>query len=190
MKTSLEGKIMLTHLEGVSLTKYKCTSGWWTIGVGATKSEIPNLPNWPMDKSITIPEAFELLDKSLVKYENAINNALKVPVTQYQFDALVSWIYNVGVGWANKAYVIQLLNSGCNGDTKYEREQLYNALMRYSKPKVIIGRRQKEAKLLTTGEYSGNGQAALITVSPSGQPKYNKTINVRDYLNENDLQMY
>lgn len=179
MKTSLKGMVELAGHEGICLSKYKCSAGVWTIGVGATRSEIRDLAKWPIDKSITLPEAFELLQKSIVKYENAVNKALKVDVEQHVFDALVSWCYNVGTGWVKKSTILRLINRGEKSQTR-----LYNALMMYKKPKEIIGRRRKEAKLLTTGVYSNNGKALVFPVSNTGRPSYarGKTIDVAGYL--------
>ena len=103
MKISNKGLVELVGHEGVCLSKYRDSVGVWTIGIGATRSEIPDLASWPLSKTITLQESFELLRKSILKYESAINEALKCNVPQHQFDALVSWCYNVGVGWVKKA---------------------------------------------------------------------------------------
>lgn len=173
------GLVELVGHEGVCLSKYKDSVGVWTIGIGATKTEIPDLDNWPLSKTITMQQAFDLLKAGIVKYENALNAGLKQPVTQTQFDALCSWCYNVGVGWVPKASVIRLLNNKQSGQV------LYNALMQYQKPKEILGRRRKEAILLRDGKYSNDGKALLFPVSSKGYPVYGKgkSINVWEYLN-------
>lgn len=178
MRMSKKGAQMLTELEGISTTKYKCSAGVWTIGIGATRTEYPDIGRWPMKKSITIQEAFDKLPKSLEKYEKAVRRALKVDVPQHTFDALVSWCYNVGVGWCKKASVIKLLNRGVPHTSK----RVYNALMMYKKPKEIIGRRKKEAKLLTTGKYTLTGKANLYKVTASGYPRIAKRIKIEEYL--------
>lgn len=179
MKTSIDGMIFIAGLEGICLTKYLCSSNVWTIGVGATKTEVPDIASWPMNKEITIEQAFKLFEKSLKRYENAVNRGLKVEVEQHVFDALVSWCYNVGTGWVSKATVIKLINNGTTN-----KSMLYNALMRYSKPKAIIGRRKKEAKLLTEAKYAGKGKANLFPVNSRGKPIYSRgvSIKVKDYL--------
>jgi lysozyme len=125
-------------------------------------------------------EAFELLKRGIGKYERALTRHIKRPIPQHQFDALCSWCYNVGTGWVRKATVIRKINEGAGP------KQLYDALMMYKKPKEIIGRRKKEAKLLAYGQYSNNGQALLFPVSGRGYPIYSrgKTINVWEYINE------
>lgn len=178
MCTSNEGKVEIIGHEGICLSKYKDSVGVWTIAGGATRTEIPDLASWPLFKTLTMQEAFDLFSRSIVKYENAINKALDRPVPQHVFDALVSWCYNVGVGWASKATVIKLINQGVTG------QKLYAALMAYNKPKEIIGRRVKEAILLTRGTYSNGGKALLFPVNSKGNPVYakGKQINVWEYI--------
>lgn len=178
MKMSREGLAELAGHEGIALTKYKDSVGVWTIGLGATRTEFPDIASWPMDKSITIEEAFQLLKQHVVRYENAINKALIREIKQHQFDALVSWCYNVGTGWANKASVIKGLNRGA--DNSY----LSATLLMFSKPIEIIGRRKKEAKLLTTGIYQNKGLVTIFPVSPKGRPQYEhgRVINALEYI--------
>ena len=180
MRISKKGMIELAGHEGICLNKYKDSVGVWTIGIGATRTEIPDIALWPQEKSITIQEAFDLMQKSIVKYEKGVRRALRVDVPQHTFDALVSWCYNVGTGWCKKASVIKLLNKGVH----HSDRRVYNALMMYKKPKEIIPRRKKEAILLTTGVYSNEGKALLFPVSKYGKPIYSKgrSIVVSQYL--------
>lgn len=180
MSTSLEGMIEIASHEGICLTKYKDSVGVWTIAIGATRTEIPDIARWPADKKLSIEECFELFKKSLVKYEKAVRRGLKVDVPQHAFDALVSWCYNVGTGWVKKATVIKLINKGVPVSDK----RIYNALMMYKKPPEIIGRRKKEAILLTTGKYSNNGKVLVFPVSRRFSPIYSRgyRVNVREYL--------
>ncbi len=179
MRMSKEGKIFLAGVEGVAKSCYLDSVGIKTIGIGATVSEIPDIAKMPWDKEISVKEAFELLDKSLVKYENAVNNGLKVQVPQYTFDALVSWIYNVGTGWVKKSTLIKVINSG-----EHNKDYLRKLLLMYNKPKEIIGRRTKEADLMVGGKY-GDGKVNLFPVSPAThKPIYSRSvsINAEDYL--------
>jgi lysozyme len=172
MSTSAKGKMFLTGLEGICLSKYKCSAGVWTIGVGATKSEIPDLASWSISKTITIKEAFDLLDKSLAKYEAAIDKTLKRPVTQEQYDVLVSICYNIGTGGLSGSTFMKRINAG---DTP---ANIRKAILMWDKPSEIIGRRTKEADLFQYGTYAGNGKANLFPVSALGAPRYNKGTNV------------
>ncbi len=166
------GLVELVGHEGVCLSKYKDSVGVWTIGIGATRSEIPDLAGWSLNKTITMQDAFDLLRKGIVKYEDALNKNIKKPISQTEFDALCSWCYNVGVGWSSKASVISKINAGIHG------QDLYDALMMFQKPKEIIGRRRKEAILLREGKYSNNGKALLFPVSSKGNPIYKAGVEI------------
>lgn len=201
MQTSIDGLIELVGHEGVCLSKYKDSVGVWTIGIGATKTEIPDLDSWPSTKRITVVEAFNLLKRSIKRYEKAVNDAVDGYVSQTQFDALVSWCYNVGTGHCypkynskgvkskDEATVLKLIKAGA---TKYE---LYNALMMWTKAggkysPGVAARRKKEAILLRDGIYSNKGKAALFPVSSTGHPIYSQaiTIDVENFLVE-DIQV-
>lgn len=178
MKTSDKGLIFLTGLEGVCTNLYLDSVGVRTIGVGATVSEIPNIKQLPWSYEITIQEAFDLLKKSIVKYENAVNKALTVEIAQYKFDALVSICYNIGIGGLAKSTFIKRINTGCADDA------VCVAIMMWNKPKEILGRRQKETGLYRTGNY-GDGKANHFPVSStSHKPVYSKgkIIKVEEYI--------
>jgi lysozyme len=177
MKTSLKGLVEISSHEGLCLTKYLDSVGVQTIGVGATVSEVPDIKQWRWDKKLTIPEVFDLFKKSIVKYENAINKALKVPVEQHQFDALVSICYNIGTSGASNSTFMKRINAG---DTN---KRIADAILMWNKPPEIMGRRKKEAKLYTTGEY-GDGKVLVFPVSSTHKPQYAKgySINALEYL--------
>jgi lysozyme len=88
MTTSFDGKNIIKKFEGLRLTAYKCSANVDTIGYGHTGGVKPG-------DVITQAEAERLLDEDLKKYEAAVNAALD-GLTQNQFDALVSFTYNVG----------------------------------------------------------------------------------------------
>jgi len=186
-RMSPKGRGMLANLEDIVLTKYKDSVNVWTIGIGATRTEIPDIADWPLNKQISVSEAFSLFDASLQKYEKAVREALTVEVEQHVFDAMVSWCYNVGTGWCKKdkngkirATFIRLINDGVKPSDK----RVYKAFMRFKKPAEIIGRRKKEAKLLTKGVYSHWTTAEVVPVSKKGSPLYSKaeTIDITQYL--------
>ncbi len=173
MQTSKKGLIELAGHEGIALSKYYDSVGIPTVGIGATSTEIPDLALWPLTRKITLEEAFTLFKSSIRRYEKAINQAIPNPIPQHQFDALVSWCYNVGTGWAKKATVIRLINQG-----ERKRGALYAALMQFNKPPEIKGRRKKEAILLSTGNYSNNGIVTVFPVSTKGTPLYGRGKNI------------
>lgn len=177
LKTSKAGLIELVGHEGVTTKKYRDSKGVWTIGIGATGTEVPNITSLPLAHEITIEGAFNLFKKSIVKYEQAVNKALKVNISQNIFDSLVSWCYNVGIGWPKRSTIVRLLNNGVTDNRK-----LHRALMLFKKPPEIRKRRRREANLLTTGLYFHKGKATLWVVRKGRKTGKGKTITVSDFL--------
>jgi lysozyme len=94
MKTSENGKQLIISFEGIKLNAYKCPAGVPTIGVGNTFYKNGNKVK--IGDKITLPQAMELFESLLPKYEKTVLDAIKVPLTQNQFDALVSFCWNCG----------------------------------------------------------------------------------------------
>ena len=94
MKTSENGKQLIISFEGIKLNAYKCPAGVPTIGVGNTFYKNGNKVK--MGDKVTLPQAMELFLDLLPKYEKTVLDAIKVPLTQNQFDALVSFCWNCG----------------------------------------------------------------------------------------------
>ncbi len=106
MKTSDEGMALITHFEGVKLTKYDDVIGLPTIGVGHL------IRAGEYYTTITLEKAMELLKEDLKASEQGVLKNVKVKLTQYQFDALVSLVFNIGVGAFSKSTLVKLLNKG------------------------------------------------------------------------------
>ena len=94
MKTSQVGIDLIKSFEGCKLTAYKCSAGVNTIGFGNTYYTNGNKVK--LGDKITQDEANKLFLDLLPKYEKTVLNAIKVPLTQNQFDALVSFCWNCG----------------------------------------------------------------------------------------------
>lgn len=142
MQLSLEGNKALSLREGVRLKAYRDSVGVWTIGRGHTSAAGP--PVVTPSLVITATEELEIFARDIKKYEAAVVKAVKVPVTQNQFDALVSLCYNIGPGGLAKSSVIRKLNAG---DIKGAAA----AFMLWNKPKEIIGRRRTEMEQFLKG---------------------------------------
>jgi lysozyme len=97
MRTSAQGKQFIKGYESLSLGVYLCPAGVPTIGWGHTGPEV-RLGMRP----ITMLTAEAHLESDLVTPELAVRNFVKVPLTQGQFDALASLIFNVGPGRADQ----------------------------------------------------------------------------------------
>lgn len=105
MKTSPKGLDFIKRAEGMRLDAYQCSAGVWTIGVGHTKGVKKG------DK-ITEAQALEWLIDDVIPCEIAVNELVKVPISQGAYDALVSLIFNIGRGAFASSTLIKLLNRG------------------------------------------------------------------------------
>ena len=144
MKTSHEGLALIKKFEGLELTAYQCSAGVWTIGYGHTKGVQPG-DEWSQS------HAEHMLEVELEEYEGYINNAVKVALSQNQFDALVSWVYNLGPANLSASTMLKVLNSG-------EYEDVPAQMKRWNKAggKVLEGlirRREAEACLFVGKEW-------------------------------------
>jgi lysozyme len=105
MRISDKGLNLIKQFEGLYLTAYKCPAGVWTIGWGCTKGVRPG-------QQITREQAEAMLRAELAEFEAGVNRLVNVPLTQSQFDALVSFAYNVGLGALSKSTLLSKLNKG------------------------------------------------------------------------------
>ena len=94
---------MIKHFESCKLTDYQDSVGVWTIGWGHTAG-VKKGDNWTQD------EADDILLNDLEKFEGYVNQYVKVPLTQNQFDALVSWTFNLGPGNLKSSTMLIKLN--------------------------------------------------------------------------------
>ena len=103
MKTSQNGINLIKKYEGCRLTAYKCPAGLWTIGYGHTK-------NVKSGQKITQKQAENFLKQDLKTFEKGVEKAVKVRLNQNQFDALVSFAYNCGLGALKTSTLLRKLN--------------------------------------------------------------------------------
>jgi lysozyme len=96
MQTSDEGKKLIKKFEGCKMRAYLDVVNVPTIAYGRTK-------NVKLGDTCTQGQAEEWLEEELIEYEGYVNEAVKVPLTQNQLDALVSWTYNLGPSNLNKS---------------------------------------------------------------------------------------
>lgn len=105
MKTSTEGVQLIKFWEGLELEAYQDIAGVWTIGYGHTETAKPGM-------KITAFEAERLLKNDLAPRERAIVEMVTAPINQPIFDALVSFVYNVGVEAFRGSTARKRLNRG------------------------------------------------------------------------------
>ncbi|MGL4759262.1 MAG: lysozyme [Patescibacteria group bacterium] len=104
MKISQTGINLIEKFEGCKLETYKCSANVNTIGYGTTKNIV-------LGMKISLQQAEELLKKDLIYFENAVNKNVKIKLNQNQFDALVSFTYNLGEGNLKSSTLLKLINS-------------------------------------------------------------------------------
>ena len=98
MKTSSNGIALIKSFESLKLTAYRCAAGVPTIGYGHTGADV-TAADVSGKKTITEVQAEALLKKDLEKFEKGVSDLTKgVALNQNQFDALVSFAFNVGIG--------------------------------------------------------------------------------------------
>lgn len=85
--------------------------GTLTCAIGHTKAAHAHV-ECPLEKDLTHAEALEILDTDLAPVEEFLNHVIKVEVTQSQFDALGSLVYNIGEGNFSHSTVLRQLNAG------------------------------------------------------------------------------
>lgn len=108
MNISQNGVNLIKRYEGLRLKAYKpvSTEKYWTIGYGHYGSDVAE------NMVITEARAEELLRNDLKKFENYVNNYVKVELTQNMYDSLVSFTYNCGGGSLKSSTLLKLLNKG------------------------------------------------------------------------------
>ena len=107
-RTGDKGIQLICQFEGLKLERYRDAVGLWTIGYGhlILKEEMEKLTK------ITTGEAKDLLRKDLKRTEDGVKKLLNQPATQAQFDALVSFAFNLGVGNLKKSTLLKKFNAG------------------------------------------------------------------------------
>lgn len=101
MITSQKGIELNKYFESCKLTSYLCPAGVWTIGYGHTRTARSGM-------TITRFQAEQLLKEDLLIVETQINK-LDLNLNQNQFDALVSFTFNLGIGNLKKSKLLQLI---------------------------------------------------------------------------------
>ena len=115
-KTSDKGIELIKRFEGLSLKPYLCPANVPTIGYGNTfyKNGKKVTLN---DKPITEQKAVEMLRQSLEKFEQYVDSYTTDSITQNQFDALVSFCYNLGPTNLKSSTLLKKVNANTNDET-------------------------------------------------------------------------
>lgn len=145
MRMSKQGYDLIKAFEGYFQRPYLCPAGYPTVGYGhvIVKGE-------DFSAGLTEEEANDLLHKDMFSYEQAVLRLIRVPLTQSQFDALVSFTYNLGSGALQRSTLRQKINRGEHEDVPVEMLKWIWAGGR--KLKGLLRRRQAEGVLYAKKE--------------------------------------
>lgn len=154
MQISSKGIDELRGSEGFRAKAYTDRKGVWTIGYGHT-GKVDGVPVGA-GMQITKAKAEELLRNRLVEFENAVNNNINVPLTQDQYDVLVSLAYNIGANGFKNSSVAKLLNEGnyqAAADELLEYNQVKDKHLGYRVfDQGVFNRRVREREHFFSGE--------------------------------------
>ena len=147
MRTSAAGLALIKSCEGRYLNAYLCPAGVWTIGYGHTSAVGP--PPVAAGDAVSQAEADQILRADLRAVEDQVQDAVLVDLTQGQFDALVSFTFNLGIGAFKSSTLLKRVNEG-NFDA------VPGELMKWTKARAngqlvdlpgLVKRRRAEAKM-------------------------------------------
>ena len=134
MNVSEQGIKLIRHHEGVRNRPYRCAAGLFTVGVGHLIGDGKSLPDsW--NRTFTQEEIDGLLKRDLRRFELGVHKMLpNMPLRQHEFDALVSFCFNLGLGCFQRSTVRQALLRG-------DKTQAMASLLKYCRAggKILKG---------------------------------------------------
>ena len=134
MNVSEQGLKLIRHHEGVRNRPYRCPAGLWTVGVGHLIGDGKSLPaEW--NRVFSTEEIDGLLKRDLRRFELGVHKMLpNMPLRQHEFDALVSFCFNLGLGCFQRSTVRQALLRG-------DKTQAMASLLKYCRAggKILKG---------------------------------------------------
>ena len=145
MNVSKAGIALIKHHEGVRSRPYRCPANLWTCGVGHLIGDGKSLPDsW--NRTFSQEEIDGLLKSDLRRFELGVSKMLpNVPLRQHEFDAIISFCFNLGLGCFQRSTIRQALLRG-------DKEAAMESLVKYCRAggKILKGlqnRRLDERKL-------------------------------------------
>jgi len=107
------GMALTENAEGVRLTSYQDSGGIWTLGFGHTAGITEGM-------NCTMEQAYEWLQEDTQSSADAVNRLVNIQLDQNEFDALVDFVYNLGVGSFSSSTMLKLINQGNLHDAALE----------------------------------------------------------------------
>ena len=134
MKVSERAIKLIKHHEGVRNRPYRCPANLWTCGVGHLIGDGKHLPDsW--NRTFTEAEIDGLLKSDLRRFELGVHKMLpNVPLRQHEFDAIISFCFNLGLGCFQRSTIRQALLRG-------DKTQAMESLVKYCRAggKILRG---------------------------------------------------
>jgi GH24 family phage-related lysozyme (muramidase) len=174
MKISQEGVDLIKKYEGLSLKAYKVAGAnekYWTIGYGHYSPDVKE------HDVITKAKAEELLKSELHRFEVGVEELVTVGVNQHQFDALVSFSYNLGLGTLKNSTLLKLVNGRDFKEAAKEFDKFVHAGGNVLKG--LVTRRNDEQALFL--------KAVPVVIAKSKKAAPKKYTSLVDYLNAHNL---
>jgi len=147
MKLDRKGFELLEELEGLELKSYKCSADVWTIGLGNTFYEDGSRVQ--EGQSISKERAYLLFNLISKQFEKAVNENVKVDISQNQFNALFCFVYNIGITGFKNSTLLRILNINPN-DGNIAKQFLRWNKINGKESKGLKNRRIKESSLYFT----------------------------------------
>jgi GH24 family phage-related lysozyme (muramidase) len=143
-----DGFEFLKRHEGAVKHLYNDSQGHCTIGVGhlVHKGKCDGSEPDNFKQGLSDDDVDQLFRDDLVVFEGAVTSAITTRINQYQYDALVSFAFNIGTGAWKTSGALRQINASQWGKVPAE-------MLKWKKPPEIAGRRQDEADLFRTGNY-------------------------------------
>lgn len=142
MHISEKGLALIKRYEGLQLKAYPCRAGRWTVGYGHTH-------NINMGDVITQEQAEAFLREDIAQVTALLNTQIKVPLTQNQYDAICSLVFNIGMTAFTTSTLLKKLNVGDYAGASAEFMKWSKATVKGKKIPLpgLIKRRQAEEAL-------------------------------------------
>lgn len=132
---------LIERLEGAIPQAYRDSQGNWTIGIG---HKIKDNEVYLLFATLSKKDMYDLLRRDLKPCETFLLRDLTHPITQGQFDALMSFCHNIGVDNMVRSHTIRYLQSG-------HEEKAARAMLNWDRPAEIKNRRKQEVKVFLSG---------------------------------------
>ena len=152
MKASKNAYALITKFESCCLKAYRCPAGVPTIGFGHTSGV-------KMGDTVTMEKALQLLEEDVTVFARSLEkvlDAIEAHINQNQFDALVSFVFNIGMGNFMKSTMFDLLEKNESPEVIAKEFAKWNKARqggRLVELKGLTKRRSAEKELFLTPVY-------------------------------------